>query len=71
MLKLCALWRSKSGKCYTGRLGNIKMILLKNKYKNEEKQPDLIVCIDEYQEKEESIDEGMDSDPVPWPEEDS
>lgn len=61
MIKLCALWKSKNGKALTGRLGNLKLVVTKNNYKKEDKQPDYVVFVDEYEKRtEEVIDDEKD-----------
>lgn len=57
MFNLCGLWKSKNGKALTGRLGNLKILVLKNNFKKAEKQPDYVVCLAEYEKKDEEFNE--------------
>lgn len=55
MIKLTSLWKGKTkdGKIYfKGYLGDSQIIIFENGFKTEEKQPDLIVYIDEKKKQE-------------------
>lgn len=49
MLKLTGLWQNESdGKTYlTGYLGDLRLVVFPNNYKEKENQPDFIMYVDE------------------------
>jgi hypothetical protein len=58
--KVGAFWTAKSGKGYTGKLSEdvaegARLFLGKNKYKEKDNQPDIILSIIEDDEQEEAI----------------
>ena len=55
MIKLAALWQrtDKNGNIYfTGKLGDAPIVIMKNGYKKEDKQPDFIIYVSEPKAKE-------------------
>lgn len=55
MIKLSALWENtdKNGNpCFSGYLGDSKILVFKNGHKTEPKHPDYIVYLDEKKKKE-------------------
>jgi hypothetical protein len=44
-LQLTGLWKSKSGKAIQGRIGALRVIIMPNAYKKEEKHPDYIAYV--------------------------
>ena len=50
LIELTALWerKNKNGELYfTGKLGKMNLLIMKNKFKKEEKHPDWIVYVGE------------------------
>lgn len=54
MIKLTGIWQNEGqkGTYFTGKLGDAKILILKNNFKNADKQPDYIMYIDEPKKKE-------------------
>jgi len=48
MIKLGALWQNegKDGTYFAGKMGEARLIVLPNKYKNKDSQPDYYVFVD-------------------------
>jgi hypothetical protein len=60
LVKIGALWRgeTKTGDiCYTGRMGDAMLLVFKNKFKEQDKQPDFIVYVAKPQKKDEPSQE--------------
>lgn len=57
MLKVCGLWRNTkhNGQAFlSGNLGGVRVIVMKNEFKTEDKHPDWIIFVDERQSKSEN-----------------
>lgn len=55
MLKVAGLWLNKSAKgetYFTGTLGNVRVVILKNNFKEKEAEPDYNMYFDERKKKE-------------------
>jgi len=68
LIKIGSLWinDSKEGKILTGRLGDAKLLLLKNKYKKTDKHPDYNIYVaknEKREEKKETQEEKKDTLP--------
>jgi hypothetical protein len=55
MIQLTGLWENTDknrNTYYSGNLGNAKLVIFKNTYKKEPKQPDYIIYLDEKEKKD-------------------
>ena len=56
MIELCGLWLNKKNdgeEYFSGKLGNVKLLVFKNKYKTADNQPDYKICIAPVEKKQE------------------
>ena len=44
-IRLCGVWKNKSGKGHSGSLGGARIFVFKNEDKKNENEPDLHICV--------------------------
>lgn len=69
MIELSGLWlnESKDGqKYFSGSLGRARLIIFKNTFKKEEKEPDYLLYIDERTKKEATSTNQLEDEDIPF-----
>jgi hypothetical protein len=52
-MKVTGLWKSRSGESISGTWGGVRLVILPNKYKTEDKHPDYVAYLAPIEPKEE------------------